>query len=356
MNLKAAIVALLVPGQMLALNITIDYSEDDYFSNVDNPYGAIAQAALQAAADEISSLITNSLSPITTDVVSTTSGGAIAQITTTYNYVDPNTGSLAPSDLLQRSPVGIGADEVVIYVGARSMGVFTFAEASPGTPTLSIAGGGAESGWQSAVSGTEATMNQIFGRGGYDIQRINGSATLGSTPASYNLNFGPTIGSLWFNDSPGDVSSGRESWEVNNEFWHFDHTTEVGTGKIDVYSVALHEILHVLGYGTSASWDDLVSGTDWAGSEVASILGTGIDALNVDGFHIASGLESPGYEDGVLRQTVLNKSPQPGERDQITLLDIAFLEDVGYQIATIPEPSAALLLGLTLIPLSKRRR
>ncbi|MGJ8723796.1 MAG: hypothetical protein ACSHYB_04500 [Roseibacillus sp.] len=354
MNPKFAIAALYFQGQMFAFDITLDYSHDNFFTNIDNPYGAVGQAAIQAAADEISGLITNSLAPITNDVISASSGGATAQFTMTYNYVDPNTGST--TNLLQRSPTGIGADEIVVYVGARSMDISTYAEASPGTPSVSIGGGGSEAGWVSAMSQANTAMNLMYGRGGYDMQRISGGATFGSTTANYDLNFGPVTGSMWFNDSLGDSSSGRESWEENNDFWHFDHTTEVDTGKIDIYSIALHEILHVLGYGTSESWDDYTSGSDWTGPEASALLGTGEDALHSDGYHIASGLESPGYEDGVLRNTVMNRSPVAGERDQLTLLDLAFLQDSGYEIGAIPEPQSAILITLTCGLFLKRRR
>lgn len=349
-NICAVIVLTSATG--FAFDIRLDYTYDDYFSNPSNPYGPTAQAALEAAAGELSGLITNSLGAITDDVITGVNGNTSATFTTSYNFVDPRNSDL----VINRSPLGVGSDEIVLYVGAQSMGAFTFAEASPGTPSLQLGGSGFGNNWQGAISNAETAMNQVFGRGNYDMQRISGSAALDGTVANYNLNFGPVMGSMWFNDSPGDVSSGRESWETNNDYWHFDHTTDVGTGKIDIYSIALHEIMHVLGYGVGESWQDNVNGNDWLGPEAAALLGTGEDILHDDGRHIESGLLSPGYADGVLRQTVMNRSPQVGQRDQITLLDLAFLSDTGYEIAPIPEPRVGLLLGLLAAFAFRRER
>ncbi|MDQ8189943.1 PEP-CTERM sorting domain-containing protein [Roseibacillus persicicus] len=339
--LSLGLAAALLPSSGLGFNITLDFTYDDFFSNPANPYGSTGQAALQAAADEISSVLGNSLSAITTDLVSGSSGGGVAQVLTTYNLVDPRDGV----STIQRSPAGIGTNEIVIYVGARSMGAFTFAEASPGSPSVQI-GLNSNANWPAALDNAEAVMNTMYGRGMTPLQRVANTLTHAEQTSSYELNFGPVMGSMWFNDSPADISDGRESWEVNNDYWHFDHTTPVGTGKLDIYSIALHEIIHVLGYGTGDNWNDFVSGMDWTGPEAIALLGTGEDTLHEDGYHIESGLESPGYQDGIMRQTVMNRSPLVGQRDQLTLLDLAFLKDSGYEIAVIPEPSTASLIAL----------
>ncbi|MDQ8189942.1 PEP-CTERM sorting domain-containing protein [Roseibacillus persicicus] len=333
-------------------DIRLDFTHDDYFTNSANPYGSTGQAALQAAADELSTLIQNQLSPIATNFVSGTSGSTTTQMLTNYSVVDPSTGTTN----LSVSPVGLG-DEIVVYIGAHSMGAFTFAEASPGVPSLQLGGSGLGPEWPAAMANAESQMNTLFGRGSAPLQRLTGAASLGGVEANYNLEFGPVMGSMWFNDSPGDSSPGRESWEENNAYWHFDHTTPVGTGKIDLYSLALHELIHILGYGTGDNWNDFVSGQNWSGPEATALLGTGEGVLDDDGFHILNGLQSTGYLDGQTRQTVMNGSPQVGQRDQLTLLDLAFLSDMGYQISPIPEPSTSVLLAmLTLSSLTRRSR
>lgn len=356
MSLKFSFLALIAPSSVCAFNITLDYSHDDFFTNPSNPYGAVAQAALQAAADELSGLIENSLTPITTNQVTASAGGTSAAFLVNYNYTDPSDGVTR----LQTNPVGIGTDEIRIYVGAHSLEVFTFAEASTGSPSLSIGYDPSKTTTQveAAFGAAANNLNPLFGRGSAPLQRISGSVGLNNgDSANYGpLPFGPVMGSMWFNDSPGDISSGRESWATNNDYWHFDHTTPVGTGKLDLYSIALHEIIHVLGYGTGENWNDYVSGLDWTGPEASALLGGGENALDEDGYHITSGLLSPGYEDGIPRQTVMNRSPLVGQRDQLTLLDLAFLRDAGYEIAAVPEPSTSTLVALVVLFSSTYRR
>lgn len=349
-----------VPSLASALTVRLDYTHDDYFTNPSNPYASAATAAIEAAAFEISTVLGNSYSPITNDTVSGTSNGTTANIRANYNYIDPQDSSITR----QRSAAGLQQDEIVIYVGAQTLGNFTFAEASPGIAGIQIGGGGSGANWAAAVSAAEAAANQRFGRGGETtLSTISSSATLGGTTASFDISFGPAVGSMWFNDSladdiPGQAAT-RDSWEVNNNFWHFDHTTPVGTGKLDMYSVALHEIIHVLGYGTSENWENFVTGNQWTGPEVTAILGEGVPALEDDLYHILDGLQSPGYLDGILRQTVMNSSPVVGQRDQLTVLDLAYISDMSYNVVVtpVPEPTSSLLISAALfLGLSLRRR
>ena len=69
-------------------------------------------------------------------------------------------------------------------------------------------------------------------------------------------------------------------------YWHFNHTTSVAADKNDLYSVALHEILHSLGVGTAESWNDFVSGTDWLGPGVIAEVGSGKGLLHTDQSHL----------------------------------------------------------------------
>lgn len=360
MKKSLLLASLAVPSFAPGLSITLDYTHDDYFTNSANPYGAAAVAALEAAASEISSVLGNSYGAITNDTVSGTSNGTTFNIRANYNYVNPQD----KSSTIQRSAAGIGQDEIVIYIGAQTLENFTFGESSTGVAGIQLGGGGSGANWAAAVGAAEAAANQRFGRGGETtLSSISNSATLGGTTASFELDFGPAVGSLWFNDSMGDDIPGqpatRDTWEVNNNFWHYDHTTPVGTGKIDLYSVALHEIIHVLGYGTSDNWENFIVGNEWTGPAVTAIIGEGAIALEDDHFHIRDGLESPGYLDGVVRQTVMNGSPVVGERDQLTVLDLAFISDMSYNVVVtpVPEPGGYLLLSITgLLGLSLRRR
>ena len=349
---RLSLTLLISPSTAFALNISLDFTYDDYFTNSENPNGAAGVAALEAAADELSSLIGNSLNAIDTDRVTGTSGNTTATFTTSYRFSDPSNEEAN----ITRSPVGIGADEIVIYVGAQSLEGLTFAHASPGSPQLGISKFGDEKDWVSAVAHAESSMNALFGRGDYDIQRLSTVTSFGNADANLNLNFGPVLGSMSFNDSPGEESDVRQSWAVNEEYWHYDHTTPVDSGKTDIYSVALHEMLHALGYGSSNAWGDFVFGEDWAGENVAELLGSGEFVLDEDGDHIRDGFSSPGFRDGESRSPVMSPTILSGERLEITELDVAFLRDMGLQIETVPEPSTFGLLTVGLLSLCRRRR
>lgn len=77
--------------------------------------------------------------------------------------------------------------------------------------------------------------------------------------AHYDLDYGITVGNLWF-DSDTDNNGSRDNNATLSNFWHYDADTPVEAGKTDLYSVALHEILHVMGVGTSQTWNELSSG------------------------------------------------------------------------------------------------
>jgi hypothetical protein len=105
--------------------------------------------------------------------------------------------------------------------------------------------------------------------------------------------------------------------------WHFDHTTAVGGGEFDLYSVALHEIVHTLGFGNGVSWDANHSGTTWTGTNgVAANGGTGT-----------------AFMDAQAQTAVMTPSISAGTRRYLTDLDVAMLEDIGFSVLAIPEPS-----------------
>lgn len=121
------------------------------------------------------------------------------------------------------------------------------------------------------------------------------------------------MGNLWFdNDSNNDTVTDTDP--QLDAYWHFDYSTPVAAGKSDFYSVALHEMLHVLGFGIGQSWNSNVSGTTWLGSEVSTLMGTGTGMVDGGGAHVASGVTSPRLSDGILQETVMSPSIVVGTR------------------------------------------
>jgi MYXO-CTERM domain-containing protein len=179
------------------------------------------------------------------------------------------------------------------------------------------------------------------GPGGYECQGMTcaeASRSQGQTTGSNATDFGPWGGSISFNFSS----------TIN---WNFSATSAPGASQYDFYSVALHELGHVLGFGTADSFDALVSGGQFSGGTAGTV------NLSSDGAHWADGTMS--VTDGISQEAAMTPSLPAGERKYFTDLDFAALRDIGWQVSAVPEPDdwAMLVAGLALIvPLARRRR
>ena len=122
--------------------------------------------------------------------------------------------------------------------------------------------------------------------------------------------------------------------------WYADTdttTTEAFSGY-DLYSVAVHELGHVLGIGSAKSWDALVSGGSFQGAT------TGPVAVTASGAHFANSTLSD--VDGQPQLSAFTPGNFSGERKYLTTLDYRALDDIGWDVTVsqVPEPAAALLL------------
>jgi hypothetical protein len=307
-----------------AVTIEVDYSTDtaNFFGT--NP---TAQAALEAAADLLSDLIITPLDA-TVDVNEATNNSATVTFDHFYSYIHPETGGDATVD----SAV-LPANVVRMFVGTRNLG----------GPLGK--GGPAGAGYDASAS---------F----FDIDDVPAAVTAAAAASTANLlrGGGPVIGSL--NGNLGgtgftiEYGSARGSVAFDPSFdWHFDHTTDVPDEKVDFYSVALHELLHALGIGSSDTWDSQVTGNDWTGSNVAALVGSGVDLIDTGDFsHIAEGTVSTIIGTLIPQEAVMDPTLTNGERKLLTALDVAFLKDIGWQV--VPEPASwvlALVAGGVLL-------
>lgn len=292
---------LLVPS-LLALSLSPASAVSILFDYTYDTHGFFTperRHTLDAAGTWLGSHLADSLTAIAPGGVNTWS----------QTFDHPSTGTR----LSLENPT-VPADALVIYVGASNLG----------GQTLGIGGPGGYS-----ARGSGAWLQTVDLRG-----QIGGSAT----PP---VDFGPWGGSITF-----DLST---SWYADPD----TTTTEPFTG-FDLYSVALHEIAHVLGFGTSISFNAQIDfdHVTFAGAFASGIYGSP-PPLN-DEAHWAAGTSSFVFGTPIAQTTAMDPSISPGVRKHMTELDMAGLRDLGWTV--VPEPSAAGMLALGIGGLFLRRR
>jgi hypothetical protein len=299
LRLTIASLCVAVAPPLLAIDIQFDFTYDS--SNFFNG-NLQRQNVLNAAAQVFESRLTDTLTAITPS----------AGNTWTASFSNPSTGT--QQLVVDRA---IGTNVVVVYAGARDL--------SDGTLGLGGPGG-------FSVSGTQAFVDAVAYRG------QTGAA--GNPPTD----FGPWGGSISFDSLTS---------------WYFDQdvtTMETITGMSDFYSVAVHELAHLLGFGTAPSWNTWVVGSNFIGPASMS-LHSGLPVpLDAGLAHWADGTTSNVTWPVVIgsQEAAMDPSLLEGTRKYFTSLDYGGLDDVGWTV--IPEPATATLLLAGLTVMIRRRR
>ncbi|MEQ1530601.1 MAG: matrixin family metalloprotease, partial [Methylococcales bacterium] len=245
---------------------------------------------LEAAGDFITARLTDNLAAIT----SSGSDHFSAQVNR------PDTGAL-----VTLTDYSVAADNLTVFVGARTL-----------SGELGFGGPNAYS-----ASGSSAFIKTVSERG-------QGSPTSGSAATE----FAPWGGQITFS---------------SNATWYFDNdlsTTESFSGN-DFYSIALHELAHVLGVGTSASWQNKIVNGNFTGAAAVAVYGGAVPLS--DSGHWLSGTQSTVM--GVPQEAAMDPEITVGSRKVLTKLDFAGLQDIGWQVTPVPVPSAVWLFGSALL-------
>ncbi len=251
------------------LSITLDF---DYTYDSSNFFDTQAKRdVLQAAGKVIASELNDNLLAIEPSGSNTWS----------EVFANPSTGS----QQTVTNPT-VPADTLVIYVGGRVLG---------GTES----GFGGTGGYND--SGTPAWLNTVGARG---------QAGALVTPPT---NYGPWGGSIAFDDGSTN--------------WYFGvGTSGLASNQTDFFTVAQHELGHVLGIGTSASWMNDIIDDKFTGANAVAADGGEPVPLDPAGSHWAEGTTSGG------QTAVMTPVLQDGTRLIFTPLDFAGLADIGWQL------------------------
>ena len=183
-------------------------------------------------------------------------------------FFDPRSGSVTSV-----ANLNVAANTLVVFVGARAL-------------NSSEAGFGGYGGYSS--TGTSAWNSTVQNRGA--------------------TGFAPWGGSITFDTTQN---------------WYFGSSSTVPSNQLDFYSVAEHELGHILGIGTSPQWTSLSQNGYFVGGNAESVYGGPVPVSSDDG-HWANNLTVNG------QRAVMDPSLPFGTRVQWSALDAAALKDLGW--------------------------
>jgi hypothetical protein len=267
------------------VTFTLDYSMDPAGGIFDTstPDGQAARGVMQRAAQVLSDRILDNLTAITP-------GGGN---TWSPRVVNPATGLLVTPGV-----TSVGANEIRVYVGSQSLGLNT--EVGVAYAGTAVVGGG-----QSFV----------------DNAASRGQAGALATPKT---DYGPWGGSISFD------------WDTN---WYVGQAaTGLTPNKMDLFTVAVHELVHLLGFSASQpSYANLAPGSTFNGANAKATNG-GV-APTVSGSHWLNMTSRVGIG-GAAQTSLMDAALPSGVRRRVTLLDWAALDDLGWSPATPGDANA----------------
>jgi len=276
--LAATILLAFIPAGASGLTIQFNYDYDSSgFFDLASDTGDQARATLENAGRNFE-MFTDSLETIVPGGNNTWSAGFFNPSTGAWTY-EP--GLIVPTDTM------------IVYVGARNLGSLTLGMGGPGGYSYRSEAGSSEWG---------------------DTVKARGQSGALATPAT---DVGPWGGSISFN---------------SNVDWNFDLSSDPASNdENDFLSTCLHELCHVLGFGIEDSWNNLINSDDntFIGAASEAVYGEPVP-LACDKSHWATGTES--LSGGQVQEAAMDPSLLEGTRKRLTLLDVAGLDDLGWDM------------------------
>ncbi|MDJ1175523.1 M10 family metallopeptidase C-terminal domain-containing protein [Roseofilum capinflatum] len=168
-----------------------------------------------------------------------------------------------------------------------------------------------------------------------DILVFVGTAPLASQTIAQA---GPSA--AWTADSDLDIrfnSPNFEPWTGHISFnsttnWFIDPTphthNDIPPGQVDLMTVATHELGHILGIGNTQAFNQWISGQTFMGPNALVIT----EGLGVPLAEDLSHIEDHFLPNGISGESLLDPMIPSAVRQFPTRLDLALLQDIGYQI------------------------